>query len=265
MKIIWHLGFHKTGTTSIQAILAENLDVIAENTAMVIPAGNLDHPGVRNSKPLADAMRNYASEPSLSNLKTLELVIDEVVSWGDKQGYGQLVFSDEMALGTNIFDASGDVFQHAQRLLRALDDMKICANQVAVIYTRECAPWLQSAYAQSLKCGRNCLSFNDWCALFPQMSELPDLLADVQNSASFCVRIIRMEEEIFESEFLGNSLLQEMGVEPRKIVAVGAKNTRMPAAALEFLLRLNRSDVVGARYFKTRSVVLRNPELFDGL
>ena len=265
MKIIWHLGFHKTGTTSIQAILAENLEVIAKNTAMVIPARNIVHPGVRDSKPLADAMRNYAVEPSLSNLETLESVIDEVVSWGDKQGYDQLVFSDEMALGTNIFDANGDVFLHAQRLLRALDDMMATAEQVAVIYSRECAPWLQSAYAQSLKYGRNCLSFNDWCALFPQMSELPNLLADVQTSASFNVKLIRMEEEIEESELLGTSLLQEMGVEPKNIVAVSAKNTRMSAAALEFLLRLNRSDVVGTRYFKTRSVVLQNSELFDGL
>jgi hypothetical protein len=263
LKIIWHLGFHKTGTTTIQALLAENIDIITKRTALVIPVRKVDHVGVRISKPLADTMRAYVYEPSASNYDTLLRAVLETVSWARDLGYQQLVYSDEMALGLNVFDKHGDVFGHAQTLLSALDTIDAEIKQIALIYERECTSWLQSAYAQSLKYGRNCLSFVDWRALFPQMTDMPDMLLNVRSSAAFEVRLISMEGEISSNGYLGLGLLQEMGLDPKRIVAASAKNKRMPAAALRFLLRLNRSDVVGARYFKTRSVVLRNPELFE--
>lgn len=169
-RIILHAGFHKTGTTSLQACLRSNSRLLAPlwrvNT-------RIDNDALRC---VLDAARDYSAS---GDDEDLAMVGAQSILWLSsldmEPGSGLLVSSEDFSghmpgrLGVKHYLAAAKILAKIVEMASILFDGHV---QFEILFTtRERSPWLRSLYFQQAKHPDLVLDFDDFCASIPKAAD----------------------------------------------------------------------------------------------
>lgn len=258
-RIVWHCGFRKTGTTTIQSGLDSNRDVLAPYTA-VFPRG-------QSTRALRKAADKFWEGDTPQARRRVEKAVREIVSRTAKKGQKHALVSDENILGEHMCLGSETLFDFAARMLPLVAGAAAPAQSVFVVYTRASEAWLRSAYNQRVKMRRCCASWEEWRQDMGFADRMDEECARLVARTGLDIRYVSFEEEIAGGKWPGIQLLDLSGV-PRHVwneakITRPRENTSLPQGALDFMLLMNRSDLNDSALRKVRKAVMNNLEHFN--
>lgn len=145
MRVVAHIGLHKTGTTSIQLSLAENRDLLLERGILYPRAGSVEAGGHLNLVWEGTASWKYVKDAG---------GIDDLISEARTSTAETILISAESLSGYSKHPAPIEI---VSRLERELD-----AHVQIVCTVRPQFIMLDSLYAQNATTGYTVKSFNDY-------------------------------------------------------------------------------------------------------
>ena len=255
-RIVWHFGFQKTGTTSIQSVCWRNFDALNSRTALFPKRQWTEALRTSATAWLNGAGAEDAVEEAAAGLATAVA----------EAGHGTALVTDENVLGVDIYNAHGDIFDFAARILPVIERAARPHSSEFVFYTREMDSWLKSAHAQSIAWARQRLDYDDWRAGLPFATDWAVHLARLQAAVDSPVSFRDMGADADEFGLLGGHLLTRAGIAPDTLASLAPArggNERLPAGALQFLLEMNRSKLGDKPLNTVRRQVLRHMQLFS--
>lgn len=239
-KIIVHFGLHKTGTTTAEATLETNREVLAPVVQIV----------TRKTWPeVTKAAKTHSMDPSTltqfgevftARLADVALGADQALLISNVDLSGQLPGHPEV---TN-YDSLPARLTEIQRRLR--DRFGADVDLRFVMTTRGAAAWLRSLWAQNLKVHREVRSQEEFAEEFAGLAQFAPLTKAI-SSAIF--------PDTLTVEPLENTSLLPMGPATAALRPLGSALTptclaphrpmkqSLPEEALEMLLGMNRSGV----------------------
>lgn len=237
--VIFHLGFQKTGTTTIQRFLQTNEYVLSEE-CIVIPK---ERPTRAIREPFLKLFEkgDQSAIPRISDVANL--YVDKVMTSNCQCG----IISDENIIGRNLYNPHGHIFDFACRAIQLIETStrRKSIDLRFVFYTREFSSWLKSAYQQSVRTRRYQVTFDDWRRALPFDCNWHTNLCAIQQCTNAKVVFTPMEEDL-RAAFLGARLLQEASVSSellKRCKFPHQANEALPYGAIEFLRKLNATKL----------------------
>ncbi len=258
-RIVFHIGFQKTGTTWIQRTLAGNPRPVGKRVGLAMRGPD--------TRALQVACLRWIAEPGDG---TMAEVRAEAAAMGARlRAMPQPValLSDETLVGRNIAGPTGDMVQWAEALLP-----EICAALApeltdVVCYTREPGAWFASVHNQAVKIRRETRGLDEFVAAMPFHPGWDAITARIAAAvAPVPLTVVAMEEDAASPGGLGAALFAMLGlgsVTGRLKTPAAPANPSLPPAALELMLALNRSDLDGATLAQVRPLVLGNRDAIE--
>lgn len=238
-RIVIHAGFHKTGTSTVQATLRANRAVLKARARLVLGRG---------MAPLLSAARGYSTWRDPLSLAKVAARADALMADLPDPGQRTLILSAEELSGhmpgregIDSYAAAGPLLGEVVRALRA----RFQDAAIAVVFTTRAAEsWLRSAHWEHVKSSAMTEDFDSFAA---RMAGAADLGAEVARLAPQLapVPVQSIALEGWATDPLGPTrpLLRLARVPARLIEAmtpVPRANAARPEA-LEALLEINRS------------------------
>ncbi len=238
MKLAIHIGFHKTGTSSIQAFSKANRKMLAQK-GILYPKKAL-HKMAFSSTPSSEAghrgFNDVLSSPLNDKAKNLmQLLLDEAAAY---DGIHTILLSSEtfsaprIKLSTSLFDALKPFF----------DEVEI------IVYLRRQDSWADSFYREIL-----CWPRRRWVRSFSQFKEsfLLEWLdyaerlkrwEDIFGTENMRVHSYddRARKNIIEDFFAGLGLDR---LDPAEFEFPGRNNPSLPVNLVEFMIGINRKKL----------------------
>lgn len=156
MKLVLHIGFHKTGTSAIQAYCKKNRELLASHGYLYPETGTseIKHPSTPSSESGHRSMSHlFASPTNLKSKNTLNAILEEADSYGD---IGTVIISSETFSAPKVKISSAAL----KTLGSKFSDIKV------FLYLRRQDAWAETFYKEVLcwsgrKEKRNFQTFND--------------------------------------------------------------------------------------------------------
>ena len=242
MQILIHAGFHKTGTTSVQRTLRENRGALKPRLMVALPW---------KFRPLLHAARAYSAygDP-LSLARFSHRAETFVAGLPPLRTRGLVLCSEELSGhlpgrgGIPDYRAAVPLMSELMQALRR----RYRDHDLTLAYsTRAPDAWLESAYWEQVKSSSQTLSLDDFRARFAAAADFAPLLDTIAAAiAPTGARLQRFALEDCAAAPLGpaTALLGLAGLSQADLAAlapVAPANTRLPRAALDQLLQLNRT------------------------
>lgn len=240
MRITVHAGFHKTGTTSVQRTLRENRAALKARFVLALPW---------KLKPLLHAARAYSAYGDPLSLAKFTHRAEAFAAGLPPLRHRDLILCSEELSG-HLPGRGGLPDYRAAPVLMG----ELCAAllrrfpqaDLSVVYsTRTAASWLESAYWEQVKSSSQRLSLPDFRAEYAAAADFAPILAQVgQAIAPARLESFALEECAALPLGPAAALLSLAGLPAAELAAlapVPPANTRLPQAALDHLLHLNRS------------------------
>ncbi|MEQ6249117.1 hypothetical protein ABMC89_09525 [Sulfitobacter sp. HNIBRBA3233] len=242
-RVIFHAGFHKTGTTALQQTLRANRQALRPEIRLVL------RPGMTA---LCESARAYSR--SLSDVD-LGMVKFEAAALAR-------VLDDEMA--DQIFITSEDLSGHmpgrhglrdyaaAPDLMRALAVAFGAAcpeDEIAFLFTTRAAdPWLRSCYVQHLRASRMVLDADDYTSRLAASADHAAIIDRIRAEVpDHKVHVAALEDHADAPLGLAEVALDLLEVSAARRArlrpAQGHRNAAPTPAQTAELLALNRSDL----------------------
>lgn len=255
--VVWHIGFQKTGTTTFQRAMWRTMAPIGEHTQLFPKSGSTDK--------LRRACVNYLRTGKSEDRRAVSSEVAEIVATTVKSGKPSAVVSDENLFGYFFYNEKTDIFRAAREMLPLLSESAKPARSVFVIYTRDFEKWLKSAHNQIVKQLRCTEAFDDWYAQVPFEKEWNVHRDRIQASVRDPVHFVSLEEEISAGRQPGEKVLELAGV-PRDVIDniswPPRSNESLSSGALEFMLKINQSDLKQRGVKIVRDIVVRSSSSF---
>ncbi|WP_424832393.1 hypothetical protein [Ruegeria sp.] len=235
-RVIFHLGFQKTGTTSVQALLNSNLSLLSDVDVRVYGDATKD---------LRAAGKNFCAEPSPDREKELIKTLERHFSLVFDNGKPVCLISDENILGRVPYSNTGDVVSWAERILPVIEGCASGTDLAFHFYTRPAESWRNSMYRQCVKRAGVTGSYGVWARSSPFQEDWPDWKewADrISKATSAPVTFTCMDEELKSGAVLGTALLENAGLSEAAInalIPVERQNMALSDAALQFMRFVN--------------------------
>lgn len=258
-RLVVHLGFPKTGTTTIQRMLAKNTNALAPG--LVVSAKD----------DLTYRLRKYALRYRRTGFAywkwRRDSALRTMVQRIDAMAFETLLISDENMTGME----SGKLFMpdggkdYAGWLAR-LDDAFSRYDVTYVLYTRAVEPWQVSSYNQAFKMRRVTERFDQWRLRHNNLHGPDQIIAALRDVVGDRLKDVLMEDDLREGRLMGQALLEIAGVPSDRIAALAPParvNESLPATAVELLQRVHETP--GIRRCQYRELVrlfARHPEFF---
>lgn len=209
-KLILHLGFQKTGSTSLQALLDINRARLSDIDLYVYGQDTI---------PVRNTCQSAIGNPTPAALKIVKYIFSGLFQEMIETPNETVIFSDENVLGRVLYTSSGHILEWAELLLPIMASaMPDEIEPRIVFYTREQDGWLKSLYGQSVKRAQERRRFETWKADRPLQTDWAHMKARLTAAASgIPVDFVSMEEDLAEFGFLGGRLLEISGVERARI------------------------------------------------
>ncbi|MEL7098037.1 MAG: hypothetical protein AAGM84_04340 [Pseudomonadota bacterium] len=238
-RVVLHIGFHKTGTSSVQAVLRANRAVLKRHAALRLKPqikellhGSRGYSTWRDPLSLAKTARRFdAMLGALPGMPRRALIVSAEELSGHMPGRGDLM--DYGAAPELVRVYAGSVrkrFPEAQ----------------LVIYAgiREAEAWLRSAYWEHVKSSSMVLDFDAFADRYAAAADFAAILDRVAERAE--VDVTSGALEAHQDDALGPAagLFAQCDMPPDILSAlapVPATNTRLPEAVLLDLLAANRA------------------------
>ena len=255
-RILFHLGLPKTGTTSIQATLAANAARLADR--MTIAAYDA------RTIPLRKPGQAYAQQGDDAALPDFRAALAGLRATIEAAPALVAIVSDENIHSRRVYTPRGHCFQWMGRALPVIAEAFDGHDLRFVFYTRAADPWLRSAWAQEVKRGRCRDDFAAWRRALPFA---PDWRAQFDALAAVAgapVTTLEMEPEAAEGR-LGAGLLRRAGLSEAELDALDwspPRNAALPGGALEFMRRVNASDLPYRMVLRVSDLVEASRDMF---
>lgn len=213
-KIIWHLGFRKTGTTSIQYLL-DQIPRAAHPDLFISSRDGLTQPW---REQVVRATRS-GTRPDPSRLRAEMARVAERLRQVDQD---RILISDENLFAFSLFGRDGrHFFDWAADILPLIETEFADFDNVFVAYTRPLEAWLKSSYAQEVKRGRTWRSLAAWRARVPASCNWDDGIARIRAAIRSPLVLLAQSEDLDAGLPLGARLLEMAGLPPAAIRALG--------------------------------------------
>ena len=238
MKVTLHPGFHKTGTSGVQAVLRANRRRIAPLAGVLL---------LRDLGPAVAASTAYATTRDPADLVRFQAAF--AAGLAAHRERPALIISCEGLCGRTpgkrgISDYSA-ALPLCKAMAQALEDVISPSLVLTFAFTTRAAqPWLSSAWRHNLAGYRVTEDFAEWAALYGHAAQFDTILQQVQHALP-AHRVISLPLEQALDDVLGPAgpVLRLAGFPVRRLARfapVGRVNTGPSAAQATELLRLNR-------------------------
>ena len=253
MRIIVHPGFHKTGTSSLQACLAANRAALAERLRLVL-LDELPAP-VRCATRFAVGLDPLdLAAFTASFCETCEGLADTAAP--------AIVISCEGLSGRTpgkhgIIDYAA-ALPLAQAMERGLQAVFGRSADVTFLYTtRARQPWLHSAWRHNLAGYRMTLDFDQFCAVYGKAADFAAITDQIRRAVRRSkVVVTPLETVLARPADAILHLLELPGGWDEKMKNPGVKNTGISQGLAAVLLAINRSDVSDAEAKSQRAAAI---------
>lgn len=241
--VVVHAGFHKTGTSSVQALLRQHGKQIWPQHALVLP------PRIRGILRVATLHSGLRDPLSLSEYAFRLKEFLSTLSLGAKRG---LCISAEDLAGL-IPGRNGHLGYEAAPALMATTARcltEVLGNDIDLTFylsTREKEAWLRSTYWQNLRGSRLIEGFEAYAETLAEHADLDATARAIAASVAPHPVITRPLEEARDLPLgPGEPLLDLLHIAPAsraQIQPVKAYNAAPPSDLIEAILHLNRSNL----------------------
>ena len=236
--LVIHAGFHKTGTSSIQAFFQSNRKALAPHVAVVLK-GDMDD--------LIRACRGYSKGRSGFDRAKLTLRAEALFAKLARRPKKALLLSAEELSGhmqgrpgTDDYGAAVDILGDLVRVARVLMPKRAV---IICLGTRETEAWIESAFWEHVKSSSLTSGLEEFRAAFHPAADL-DGMVDKILTGAMPDRILRMPLENPPEGGLAAPILDllDLPIGLRETLKpVVEKNRRDPPEMREEFLRINRA------------------------
>lgn len=191
MRLIFHTGFHKTGTTSLQHILRDNAETIAAHLRVYTNT---------QLRQLANATLAYSTDTTPQRLKRVRILLQEFLASLDLDDPRPVLVSSEDLCGHLPGHFNVTAYAAAPVLMRALTNTtrRRFGDKVDLhlaISTRRPESWLRSCYSHNLRVLRLTDSFADYKKTYALAANLDQVVTDIRSKVGQTpVHAIAMED-----------------------------------------------------------------------
>lgn len=233
-RVILHLGFQKTASTSFQALLDAN----RQRLGLGIYAYGTD------TQPLRTLALSIAHNPTPVALRSFSYAMSGCFQETLKNGHESTIISDENLVGRTLYNREGNLASWSETILpliaKALpDDL----SAEIIFYTRDHAAWLRSLHGQCIKRAKERRGYEGWikdCPIDTNWDALHDTM--VRAASPIQVRFVAMEDDLMRDGFVGSTVLRTAGVSDKLIADLQIpepKNRALHKTSLALLRCLN--------------------------
>lgn len=242
-RIVIHAGFHKTGTTSVQAMLRENSERLDPHVRVYLKESFAD---------LTDAARAFSIKPREDTLAAVADAATAFFSGCDADDPRALLMASEDLSGHMPGRHGLDCYDGAGLVMRALSEAafsRFGADADVTFYfsTRARDSWLRSTWWQNLRSTRLGLDLHEYRAQFDAARSLDDILSEVASDVAPAKVASRRLEDVGNGP-LGPldpilDLLDIDGLDRSALTALPPENVQPDLGIDAVFLALNRSQL----------------------
>ena len=238
-RVVLHIGFHKTGTTSVQAFLRANRKVLQPKAAIRL-RGMME--------PVVLAARGFSTWRDPISLAKVSFRFDALLRSLPSMPRRVLILSAEELSGHMPGrGAQGDysaAVALVQTYVAAIKRLFPKAEVIIYAGIRDPERWLRSAYWQHVKSSSMTMDYDSFVQAYPNAADLVGVLGQVQDAVD--VPVFYRPLEAFRDEPLGpaSGLLEHCDLPAhllRRLTPVPPANTRLPEPVLLDMLEANRT------------------------
>ena len=232
MKIIAHVGFHKTGTTSFQDLIRTNLSRLPSYVVVEV-----------RGRPLADKLRmelhDFHMNPSSIGLQKVRTSFDDILNNATNKNAEIVFISLESSCGLARIMAPQSLYSTGRQVLQLYAEASLGHELKLLFSTRNVKDWVRSLHGHIAKHGNSGMSFGafasadpiqnfDWTMLITRLSAgLDARIATTSLEETKDTRLGALSDFLYE--FLNEEQLQSW-------VPVPKSNEGLPPALVRFLL-----------------------------
>lgn len=241
-RILLHVGFHKTGTSSMQHLLWFNRVLLAPHLDFLLV------------QPLKVATRHclaFSRSRDPLHLSAVTKALDTICAAQPELGQRDLILSSESLSG--VMPGWGGIIDYAavpalsKHLAAYFADRFPNADLKLVFSTRVPDDWLASLWRHQVRWRRMTMDFDDFTMHFRQGADLESVVATVSKLVHpGAVYSLALEESQHHPKGPGGALLDliDLPTAVRDAIApVGRGNPRQDDGLNQRFLAMNRSDV----------------------
>jgi hypothetical protein len=258
-RLIIHLGVQKTGTTSFQARLMQNADMLAHRMSVHTPLRGTP------AQKMGRAGMNFSLDPDAEREQLLVQAIARVREEILPTGRNALISHENLPGAVLGNGPTRRLYPQIGRIIELLDAGFAPLVPEYVIYTREMAGWLESVHSQVVISDRYLGTFDEFLVEMADCGTWAELEERVRRQVGpLRLRVFRLEDEP-DAERPGQQILRFAGLSEAELAAlpgIERMNTRVPASAVEFVRQLNRSALDRGALRDAVGIVLENLPLF---
>lgn len=244
-----HIGFHKTGTTYIQALLKKNEKALED--FLVI---NQRDPNSRNARAACQKLFSMSDADATS---LIESIMREFSALDSEAGNRSILISDEEMFGF-IPGRHGywRLYDKAHLVMQAAIDAFPSREVRFFAYTRPSTKWLRSVYVEALKNHHLKLDLEQFLANLQfedTLTQLSRRLQELFGPDRFT--FVEMESDVASDFGLGASLLSWSGISADRMAHLQKPkraNESVPKEMQEVFLKLNRAGLPGAQLMEIK-------------
>lgn len=238
-KIVIHAGFHKTGTSTVQAVLRENRKLLMPALAIRLKG---------QMKELLHATRGYSTYVTPDALDKVSRRFDALLADLPGMPRRTLLLSAEELSGhmpgrgplADYSAAPVLMYLFWQRAQQAFPQTPV----VFCFATRASADWQRSAWAEHVKSSGMTLDYEDFCHSYPAAPDLAQVVQDVTRRVPAPVHSFALEACTDLPLGPADPVLDLCDIPPtlrETLVPQPPKNVRLDDATLADLLTINRT------------------------
>ena len=241
-EILFHPGFHRTGTSSIQHFLWRNHESLAPHVQLMM---------LRHLKPVVRLCAHFSTTKNPLDLLEMSELLDTAFTERALPDTNNLIISCEGLSGHMPGRNGVDDYSAAPLLIQYfvsyLQERFPDARVRVILSTRDSESWLRSVYRYQLRATRLTLDEDTFVARFAQVADFDTLLSDIATLLEETeVLFLPLEEAKNLSSGPGGALIQQIELPTflrQSLVTVSAGNEGPDAAMQAEFLRLNQSEL----------------------
>lgn len=252
-RILIHAGFHKTGTTTLQVTLAQNMRLFMPHVEVYLQHGVL-------LSSLTQAVLEFSGNRGKRTRDNVRKHAEVFFSTIDLRDPRPVLISSESLSGH--FPGASGVSKYAPAPL-AIETIRDAWVHVTgspdgfeTYYSTRRTGWLASCHWQRLKNARSKISMEDYCEKFAAAADHGKFIGDIQEKiGSHAVHTVAIEDIDHPIDpvldILNLTHLREDVVIPKNANVSPDQNTK------DALLALNRGPLRGLEFQNARNAILR--------
>ena len=258
-RVVLHIGFHKTGTTSIQRTLRTNRAVLKAKFIQ----------GLKWRFPLLiNAARGYSTYGDAMSLAKFSIRLDALLAELPAFKHRGFVMTCEELAGHIPGRAELQNYGAAVALMKeireAFERRYERPDLHFVFTTRAPEPWLESAYWEHVKSSSMTLSLEEFRAQFSEAAQFTKVLDEIEKVvAPYPLSRIALEDCADHRLGPADPILRLAGLtddDLANLEAIGPANTRLPQNVLDGLLAINRQEPDSAKRRAAKAAFLETFE-----